>query len=75
MTWNFRPIHSTDAAGECVAIHRVFYDDAGKVTRWTEEPVTVQAANMEELADVLVMMRRAAFMEPLEASELPITKG
>lgn len=70
MTWNYRAIRHHDAAGTCLAIHRVFYDDAGKVTQWSDEPVVVQSANMAELADVLVMMRRAAFLDPLDLTEL-----
>jgi hypothetical protein len=41
------------------AIHEVFYDDAGKITRYTAEPVFPRADDLDELADELKRYQRA----------------
>lgn len=56
--WNYRVMIHPDVKGDEVyqAIHEVYYDDDGKVTGWTDSPISVGG---EDVAWVLDRMREA----------------
>lgn len=55
MTWNYRLIRHANHLG----LHEVFYDDAGKVTNWTADPVTFVADSDEGAAGIIGALENA----------------
>jgi len=52
--WNYRVIkrEGEQATDECTyQIHEVYYDDAGKVETWTNDPVEPSGEALEELRE------------------------
>ncbi len=56
MTWNYRIIHHDKGGHSYFAIHEVFYDDHGKVTNWTADPIYVSGENKLEVNRTLEQM-------------------
>lgn len=75
MSWNYRVIHTeheTPTGKETrYAIHEVYYDDGGKVTRWTAEPTWPQGETPEEFSDDLMMYKSAVMKSALAEEDLP----
>lgn len=60
MTWNYRVIRHMEPDGsEYLAIHEVYYDAGGQPNGVTAEPADIGGESIEEMANVLVMMRKA----------------
>ncbi len=57
MPWRYRVMRHDEGAKEppYLAIHEVYSDPPG----WTTNPATVGGESIEELREVLIMMRRA----------------
>lgn len=53
MTWNYRIIKHDIKKPAYFAVHEVYYDDAGKITLWTSEPISLTGeSNKDILADL-----------------------
>lgn len=60
MKWNYRLMRHTDAFGrEHLALHEAYYNDAGEVTAWTEEPSHPFGESLDEIRGDLDKMIRA----------------
>jgi len=72
MTWNYRVIRRTDAtsAAEEFGIHEVYYDSAGRIEAWTEEPSAPFGESLAELRADLEFMERAMSQPTLNESDL-----
>lgn len=72
MTWNYRIISrevhhpaEDDYTETLYAIHEVYYDKDGKITAWTEAPVTLDAfAGVEDIRSSLELIK-ASLAEPV----------
>lgn len=62
-TWNYRIIRKDNGLGFVYQIHEVYYDEGGKITTWSEEPVAPMGETVREL-DEDVRMQREAFEKP-----------
>jgi len=49
MTWNYRAIKETDHGEDIYRVYEVYYDKAGELNGWTEEPICPQGDTLEEL--------------------------
>ena len=57
MSWNYRVMqHSEESDDEYFAIHEAYYNDVGEPDGYTEHPVTVLGASIEELRLILERM-------------------
>ena len=61
MHWNYRVLRH--AAG-WIAIHEVYYDDAGRPRSCTVEPVNLSGDSVDELQSSLKLIERA-FQDPV----------
>lgn len=52
-TWNYRVMVDHRGYENVVAVHEVYYDDDGKVTGWTENPVQAMSTMVDEDSDSL----------------------
>jgi hypothetical protein len=66
MSWNYRVMRKTVDGETSWGVHEVFYDDDGRVTGWTPEPVAVAGDSLEEIQQQLARMAEAAERPPLE---------
>ena len=70
MTWNHRVLRQTHRLGGedhvGFGVHEVYYDDDGKPTSWTVEPVTVAGDTWKETCDFHAIMGRAFSLRVLE---------
>ena len=67
MTWNYRIIKRMTEIGEYeFAIYEVYYDEAGNVSRWTENPLTPNCLSEDALRHELTIMMEAFKKETLE---------
>ena len=57
MSWNYRIIR--DNRDLSLAIHEVYYNEAGQPTKMGAEPAVVISEEVSGIGDVLVMMRSA----------------
>ena len=48
-SYNYRVMRHARPHGDEFAIHEIFYDESGKVEAWTEAPLSVLCASIEEL--------------------------
>jgi hypothetical protein len=70
MTWEYRIIHHDNEGHPYFAIHEVFYDNHGKITNWTADPIDVAGETQPELIATLKQMLRDAESEVLVESQL-----
>ena len=55
--WNYRIFrHVDEGNNEWYTIHECYYNDKGKPTGWTENPVRPFGSTVEELKNCLYMM-------------------
>jgi hypothetical protein len=69
--WNHRVIlhHGQGASLDYLAVHEVHYNEDGEIVSWSEEPVTAIADDAVEMAQFVVLMRRASLKPTLVESE------
>lgn len=69
MPWRYRVMKHDEGASEppYLAIHEVYDDPPG----WTTNPVSVGGESIEELREVLIMMRRALAEPVLDYNRTP----
>lgn len=53
MTWNYRIIKRDLKESSYFAVHEVFYDDKGKITSWTADPIDLTAESPKEIKRML----------------------
>lgn len=53
MTWNHRLIKHNLKKPAFLAVHEVYYDDAGKITSWTMDPIDLTGDNKSEIISLL----------------------
>jgi hypothetical protein len=72
MTWNYRVICRTVPAGpgELFGIHEVYYDSAGRIEYWTEDPCEPFGESLAELHADMERMLAALDKPVLRESEL-----
>jgi hypothetical protein len=72
MTWNYRVIRKPDPDGlpDQFEIHEVYYDSAGRIEAWTEEPCTPFGESLDELQADMEMMSQAMSRPVLTEPEL-----
>jgi hypothetical protein len=58
MTWNYRIIHHDQDENPYFAIHEVFYNEHGKVTSWTTNPIDVSGESQIGITKTLKQMLR-----------------
>jgi hypothetical protein len=64
--WNYRIMKRKNDEGQFdYAIYEVFYDDNGKVTGWTKDPLTPICGSVEGLMEELKIMMVAFDKETL----------
>ena len=56
MTWNYRIIYHDEGKHPYFAIHEVFYNELGKVTNWTTDPIDVSGESQLEVTKTLMQM-------------------
>lgn len=59
MTWNYRIIHGKEQDEDHYQVHEVYYDEAGKITRWTVDPIVPYSDTLNGLRWTLERMREA----------------
>lgn len=67
--WDYRIMRRVENGEPVFGIHEVFYDDDGRVERWTESPVAPDgegAASLDELRRDFEAQRRAFDLPPLD---------
>ena len=72
MTWNYRVVTRPDPTGklQLFGIHEVYYDSAGRIEAWTEEPCTPFGESLEELIADMDFMAQAMGKPVLKEAEL-----
>lgn len=74
--WNYRIMRHTDAYGrEYYAIHESYYNDAGEVTAWTDEPAEVVSETKDGIKEELEKMLRAVDYPVVEVSYEKVQDG
>lgn len=76
MTWNYRIVKHDLRKHTYFAVHEVYYNDTGKITNWTAEPIDLTAGSRK---DILATLRQIAADSKLpilsEAELLKISRG
>ncbi len=62
MTWNYRVMNT----GKNLGVYSVYYDDDGRITTWSVEPMTPSGQCLEELTKELERFRRALTLPVLD---------
>ena len=70
MTWNYRIVKHDTGKTAYFAVHEVFYDDKGKVTNWTADPIDIVGDNKSEVVKTLKQMTSDITTPVLKESEL-----
>ena len=69
MTWNYRVVDHGDYG---VAVHEVYYDDAGIITHWAPAPRRIEADTVDDIAEDLELMLAELRKRPvLDAKDMP----
>lgn len=75
--WNYRvcaKTHATNVPGMDpeveYSIHEVYYDEAGNISGWTADPVTVGASSLKDLRDVLNLIAGALNKPVIDLDEM-----
>ncbi|HUC87562.1 MAG TPA: hypothetical protein VMR95_00230 [Candidatus Binatia bacterium] len=56
MTWNYRIIRHDFKKRTYLAVHEVFYDESGKITSWTADPIDLTGSNKAKIVSLLNMI-------------------
>lgn len=71
MFWNYRVIQTTYPSGEVdFGVYEVYYDNEGRITAYTEDPVPAVCETIEELRQDLQRMLECLDNPVLVASEI-----
>ncbi|HUY52958.1 MAG TPA: hypothetical protein VMV24_00050 [Candidatus Dormibacteraeota bacterium] len=70
MTWNYRIIKHDTEKRNYFAIHEVFYDNKGKITSWTENPIDIVGESKTDIKSILKQMVVDIETPTLKESEL-----
>ena len=70
MTWNYRIIKNDSGKRSYFAIHEVFYNDKGKITNGTENPIDIVGENKVDIRSILKQMTLDTATPTLKESEL-----
>jgi len=70
MTWNYRIIKHDKASPFYFTLHEVYYDDKGKITNWTIEPIDITGETKSEIVKMLKQMSLDSKAPVLKESEL-----
>ena len=70
MTWNYRIIKHNTSKQNHFALHEVFYDDKGKITSWTEQPIDIVGESKADIERALKQMLLDIDTPVLTESEL-----
>jgi hypothetical protein len=70
MTWNHRIIKHDLKKPFYLSVHEVFYDDSGKVTSWTANPIDITRENRAEINRLLKQITRDIQTPILSESKL-----
>jgi len=72
MTWNYRVISKPDPGGlaDQFGIHEVYYDSAGRIEAWTEEPCSPFGESLAELQADAERMSQALSRPVLSEPEI-----
>ena len=62
--WNYRVVRRRRVSHDECSVHEVYYDDAGDISSWTENPIIPAGETLEELKE--------DFSKQLRALELPV---
>lgn len=70
MTWSYRVIKHDKAEPVYFAAHEVYYDERGRVTNWTQEPIDITGNSRQEVLKTLRHMTGDTKAPVLKESEL-----
>lgn len=73
MTWNYRIIHHDTKEHPYFAIHEVFYDERGKITSWTTDPIDMTGESRREVIATIKQILADSKTETLLKSRLEKT--
>lgn len=59
MSWSYRIVKKKNNDAVWYGIHEVFYDDEGKPTMCTEDPITLEAESMKDFGWMLSQFKIA----------------
>ncbi len=74
-SWDYRFVRRVVDEEETVHIHEVYYDEAGRITMWSQESVAPQGEDPDGLVADLELMAEAAEKPVLDHAELPGALG
>jgi hypothetical protein len=70
-TWNYRVVRRLNGDTEEYDIREIYYDEAGEITMWTQEPIGPNGTSREELMADVELMMEASFRPVLNYADLP----
>ncbi len=70
MTWNYRIIKHDAEKPSYFAVHEVFYNDKGKITSWTENPIDIIGQSNNDIKSILKRIILDIKRPTLKESEL-----
>ena len=70
MTWNYRIIKHDSEKHSYFAIHEVFYNNNGKITSFTENPIDIVGETKIDIKRILKQMTLDTATPTLKESEL-----
>lgn len=70
-TWDYRVVHRVNGGEDEYHIHEVYYDEAGKITMWSQEPIAPHGSSHAELMADVELMVKASFRPVLNCVDLP----
>jgi hypothetical protein len=71
-TWNYRIVrYDGGTEDECVGIVECYYNDAGLVQAYSKKPCGILADTVDDLREVLEMVKEAFDKPVLEMKDLP----
>lgn len=81
MTWNHRLIKHDLKQPAYLAVHEVFYDDTGRISSWTQDPIDLTEGNRTEIMRLLTqitndiktpILSEAKLIKRLESSKIEL---
>ena len=70
MTWNYRIIEHDTEKRSYFAIHEVFYNNKGKITSFTENPIDIVGESEVDIKSILKQMNFDTVTPTLKESEI-----
>lgn len=70
MTWNYRIIQHDGSSPVYYEVHEVFYDEAGKITSWTSDPIDLTGESKSGIDRTLKQISSDCKQPVLSESEL-----